>query len=193
MNSIIHAGAALLFMKIGKHAQESLEDIIARKAKKIRETGYGLWGYGGNTCHPQTMVQPYAKAFERRGETIRLCMQPMNSSHRADPLRADQFSRDGVTWEEIPNTINVLGSRYALVIKSLRKEEFELPLGQTSVAVGPSKGLSGASYVSGRVDKACLEVPDRPVLTEATKSLVVKIGLVAELSPPYAGYVKIRG
>jgi hypothetical protein len=186
MSRIIHAGIGLLFMKVGTHAQESLEDIIARKTKEIEEAGYGLWGYGGNTCHPQTMVQPFAKAFERRGETIQLCMHPMTSNHRADPLRADESSPDGVNWSAIPSAIRVLGSRYALVIKSLRKDEFELPLDRTLVAVGPSKGLSGASYINGRVDKACLEVTDKPILLNAPKNTIVKIGLVAELAPPYA-------
>jgi hypothetical protein len=190
MRTIIHPGAGLLFMKVGTHAQESLEDIIARKTREIEEAGYGLWGYGGNTCHPQTMVQPFAKAFERRGETIQLCMHPMDSKHRADPLRADEFSADGVNWDVIPAAIRVLGSRYALVIKSLRRDEFELPLDRTSVAVGPSKGLPGASYISGRVDKACLEVADSRMLSNTARNPVVKIGLVADLVPPYAGYVR---
>ena len=91
MNDIIRPGSGILFMKVGTHAQESLDDIITRKTKEIEETGYALWGYGGNTCHPQTMVQPFAKAFEKMGQIIYLCMQPMNSTHFAEPVRADQI------------------------------------------------------------------------------------------------------
>ena len=35
MTEIIHPGAGLIFMKVGTHAQESLEEIIDRKRKEI--------------------------------------------------------------------------------------------------------------------------------------------------------------
>src|SRR5690349_10987760 len=101
-------------MKVGTHAQESLADIIARKCKEIEETGYGMWGYGGNTCHPRTMVQPFAESCAAGGAPIYLCMQEMNSRHFAEPLRASEYSVDGSKWEPIPATINVRGSRFAL-------------------------------------------------------------------------------
>ena len=67
MSAIIEPGAGVLYMKVGTHAQESLEDIVERKSREIREAGYGMWGYGGNTCHPSTMVQPFAREFQARG------------------------------------------------------------------------------------------------------------------------------
>jgi hypothetical protein len=190
MSDIIRPGAGVLIMKVGTHAQETLADIIARKTKEIEDAGYALWGYGGNTCHPQTMVQPFARSYEQRGHTIYLCMQEMTSKHFAEPLRADEYSVDGVNWKMIPNAINVLGSRYALAIKGLRQEEFELPLAQTRVAVGASQGRPGDQYISGRVDKACLEVVTN--VANSPDALVMKINLVAELLPPYAVYVRNR-
>ncbi len=86
MSDIIRPGAGVLFMKVGTHAQESLADIIARKTKEIEETGYAMWGYGGNTCHPRTMVQPFAEAWADRGEPIYLCMEEMDSRHFAEQL-----------------------------------------------------------------------------------------------------------
>ena len=188
---IIKPGQGLLFMKVGTHALEGLEDIIARKTKEIENAGYALWGYGGNTCHPQTMVQPFARTYVQQGGIIFLCMQPMHSKHFAEPLRANEFSVDAINWQGIPDSINVLGSRYALAIKNLRREEFDLPLSRTRVAIGNSMGTIGSKYVSGRVDKACLE------LTEESKADVennppVRIGLVAELIEPYAVYVRNR-
>jgi len=189
MADILKPGQGLLYMKVGMHAQEGLEAIIERKTREIEEAGHALWGYGGSTCHPQTMVQPFAKGYERRGSRIYLCMEPMESSHFADPLRADEFSVDGLKWEEIPEAVNVLGSRYALVIKDLRKEEFELPLENTRVALGNSLGKSGSRYISGRVDKACLEMAEKdPSVPERT----VHIGLVADIVEPYAVYVRNR-
>src|SRR5690606_30828670 len=106
MNDIVNPGSGLLFMKIGTHAKESLEDIIARKSAEIRDTGYGMWGYGGNTCHPRSMVQPFARMFVERGRTISLCMEAMESNHFGEGV-ADEFSADGVNWQKIPQTIEV--------------------------------------------------------------------------------------
>lgn len=190
MTELLKPGSGFIFMKVGTHAQEELADIIVRKRKEIADAGYSLWGYGGNTCHP-LRVQPFARDFVRRDGAIYLCMEPMRSHHVAPPVRAQQSSVDGVHWEPIPPEINVLGSRYALAIGDLRADEFELPLEQTRVAVGTSSGRRGDRYVSGRVDKACLEVVsplDAPAPTEEAEAegRVRKIGLVAELVEPYA-------
>lgn len=189
MTTILKPGAGLLFMKVGTHAQESLEVILERKTKEIEDAGVAFWGYGGNTCHPATMVQPFAKAFEERGGKIYLCMQPMNSRHFAPKLRADEYSVDGISWIPVPERINVLGSRYALVIKNLHREDFDLPLDATTVAVGNSIGAPGSKYISGRVDKACLEVAPN-VSAVPSGDARVHIGLVAELAAPYAVYLR---
>lgn len=184
MTDIVHPGAGILFMKVGTHAREPLSDIIARKRREIDEAGYALWGYGGNTCHPLTSVQPFARDYVERDGVIHLVMQPMESKHFAIPDRAPEFSADGVAWEEVPPAINVRGSRYALAIEGLDEDEFELPLGQTRVAVGKSLGRRGDRYIKGRVDKACLEVLDG--LADADEASPVHIGLVARLVEPYA-------
>jgi hypothetical protein len=190
MNAIVKPGAGFLFMKVGTHARESLEDIIARKSKEIADAGFSMWGYGGSTCHPRNLVQPFAEDFVGRGKPIVLCMQAMNSSHWAEQLRASEFSPDGLDWKPIPKTINVLGSRYALLIKNLRQEELTIPLNQTRVAVGPSRGRLGTRYVRGRVDKACLEVIEEPELTNQPENELVKINLVADLVEPYAVFLR---
>lgn len=174
-------------MKVGTHAREPLADIIERKRQEIEEAGFALWGYGGNTCHPISTVQPFAKSYERRGGVIYLCMQPMESSHFAIPARASESSVDGLKWEKIPEVINVLGSRYALAIADLHQDEFELALEQTRVAIGTSAGRIGSKYVSGRVDKACLEVEEAAQDAEPRH---VHIGLTATVVAPYAVLVR---
>jgi hypothetical protein len=191
MSDIIRPGAGILFMKVGTHAQESLTEIIARKSKEIEETGYAMWGYGGNTCHPRTMVQPFAEAFAARNSPIYLCMHEMTSRHFAEPLRADEFSVDGTEWQPIPDTINVVGSRFALVLEDLRREELVLPLAKAQVAIGLCKGRPAGRYIQGQVDKACLEVLDapRPGLTpEDVREIPIK--LVAKLKAPYAVFLR---
>jgi hypothetical protein len=190
VSDIIKPGEDILFMKVGTHANESLEEIIERKQAEIDAAGFALWGYGGNTCHPLTMVQPFARGAVDQGNKIHLCMEPMESNHFAVTERATEFSVDGINWKTINPAINVIGSRYALAIKDLRQDEFELPLAQTEVAVGNSKGRRGDRYIRGRVDKACLEVVGPPIVPDDPEGKIVPIGLVAEVVDPYAVIVR---
>jgi hypothetical protein len=135
------------------------------------------------------MVQPFARDYEKRGGVIYLCMQEMESKHFAEPIRADEWSTDGFEWHEFPPAIEVKGSRYALVIRNLRKTEFELVLDKTKVALGNSMGACGNRYIRGRVDKACLEVTEGEI---EIPEKVVKIGLVADIVEPYAVHVRNR-
>jgi hypothetical protein len=188
MADIVVPGTGILYMKVGRHAGESLDSIIRRKAEEIEEAGRSFWGYGGNTCHPQSMVQPFARSYGERGQPIYLCMEEMESNHWAVTARADEYSVNGITWDAVPEGIDVIGSRYALVIKNLQKADFDLPLDVTRVALGNSIGASGSKYIRGRVDKACLEVvaPAESAHADVSKH----IGLVAELMPPFAVYVR---
>ena len=129
-------------------------------------------------------------ALQSGGEPIHLVMEAMDSKHFAEPYCAAEYSSDGRNWEEIPDTIEVRGSRYALVIGSLRREETSLPLNQTRVPVGPSTGRHGNRYVCGRVDKACLEVLGESNCINQAEAVERPISLVAELTPPYAVFLR---
>jgi hypothetical protein len=190
MDQILKPGSGILFMKVGTHARENLDDIIARKTREIEEAGFGMWGYGGNTCHPTSMVQPFAEQFTRSGSKILLCMQPVESRHFATPASAAQYSPDGQNWMDIPPEISVRGSRWALLIEKLRHQEFSLPLNQTRVPIGPSQGKTGTRYLRGQVDKACLEILPAPELTNEEDAREVSIGLVAELREPFAVFLR---
>lgn len=179
-------------MKVGIHAQEDLASIIERKTREIDEAGFALWGYGGSTCHPATMVQPFAKSYAEKGQPIYLFMQEMQSNHFADPVRADEYSTDGINWKEIPAAINVLGSRYALAIKGLHKEELSLPIAKSHVALGASQGRAGNKYIQGRVDKACLTLEEGIDRAPEPDETLIKIHLVAELCDPYAVFMRNR-
>lgn len=191
MGTVLIPGQGLIFMKVGVHAKESLEEIIARKKKEIDEAGFALWGYGGATCYPNTMVQPFAKECVAKGQKLMLCMQEMDSKHFAEPVRATHCSIDNRTWSEIHPAINVRGSRFAMAIKSLESEDFELPLDHTRVAIGPSTGRIGDKYIQGRADKGCFELTSGLVSGGPVDSLSkVRISLVAELCEPYAVFLK---
>jgi hypothetical protein len=190
MSDIIYPGAGVLYMKVGTHAREDLVDIIARKRREIEEVGFAMWGYGGSTCYPTSMVQPFARTFAANGRPIHLVMHKMKSKHYAEQVRAERFSIDGTSWEKIPEAINVLGSRYALLIKNLREQQDELDLGATRVAIGRNEGRLGSRYVQGQADKACLIVAEPEQVNSEHKK--VRIDLVAELVDPYAVFLSER-
>src|SRR5690606_34524676 len=109
-------GDNIIFMKVGIHAGEQLVDILERKRKEIADEGYAMWGYGGNSCHP-SRVQPFAEAAEGH---VKLVMQEITSNHFADQVRASKFSANGgLSWEDVPAGINVLGSKFALCLRSI--------------------------------------------------------------------------
>lgn len=192
VEDIVKPGSGVIYMKVGTHADEPLDKIIERKREEISAAGFALWGYGGNTCHPTTMVQPFARGFEIRGSTIHLVMHPMVSKHFAVTARANEMSSDGRNWSAIPQGINVIGSRYALAITDLEPTNFVLPLSQTRVGVGNSKGRPGDEYVQGRVDKAVLDIVDEASIVPDAEREVEQIGLVAKLVEPFAVFVRLH-
>lgn len=181
---ILKPGDPFLYMKVGVHANESLEDILRRKRDELKTAGVSFWGYGGGSCHPFNAVQPFAKEVSERGMTLRLFMQEIVSRHYVAEA-ATEYSVDGTTYQPVPKGVKVLGSKYALVLKSLDLVDFHVPLSHTQVGVGAKRGTSGDQYIRGRLDKACLvyqpgELQDKPI----------HMSLVAELAAPYA--VKMR-
>jgi hypothetical protein len=180
-------GSPLIFMKIGTHAQEPLDQIVERKRRELNDAGRIFWGYGGNTCHPQNFVHQFASEHAESGREIHMVMQKMNSNHLADPKLAEEYSNDGVVWRPVPKGIQVRGSRYAMVLQSLEEADFRLNLGAIRVACGRSRGQVGTDYLRGRVDKGCFEVAE--TVSKGSQSYV-QIGLVAKLAEPYAVFLR---
>jgi hypothetical protein len=139
------------------------------------------------------MVQPFAETFEGHGKPIYLCMNEMNSKHFAEPVRAKEFSADAINWTSVPPSINVLGSRFALVIEGLQRNKFMLQLDQTRVAVGISRGRLGSRYLVGQADKACLEVIADSERPNDAEPRTIEINLVAKLKAPYAVFLRGYG
>jgi len=181
--SILHSGDAFLYMKVGVHASESLEEIIKRKRAEIKKAGVAFWGYGGSSCHPFNAVQPFVKEVTAKGTTVRLLMQEITSRHWAVG-EAKEYSADGKTYLPVPAGIKVLGSRYALVLSSLDEVDDEFALGDTAVGIGRMAGVSGARYIRGHVDKACLVY--KPQNQETDGADKIQVRLSATLAEPYA-------
>lgn len=173
-------------MKVGLHAQEDIEAIVERKRREFDAAGAIFWGYGGSTCHPLTMVQPFAKETANKGRETLIIMEKMDSKHDAPPEVAREYSDDGVNWQPIPKGIEVRGSRYALVLDRLESEEFDIDLRELEVGVGPSRGRVANRYIVGRADKGCfVYAPPRDPLAP-DEAVTKHIGLMAKVKAPYA-------
>ena len=189
MTKNVEGPNAFIFMKVGKHAGEEFGEIMERKREEQRKAGAIWWGYGGPTLHPINKVQPFVKyALENHG-VVRLLMQVMDSSHPNIEAYADEHSSDGKNWYSIPENIAVRGSRYAMILDEIVPDEQQLDLGQYRVPLGPSQGKVGAEYVSGRVDKACLEYVGKSNVEVSSK--LVDVHYSARVKSPYA--VLLRG
>lgn len=185
MTEILEPGTGIFFMRVGTHARETLDEIVARKLREIERVGYTMWGYGGNTCHPLTIVQPFAKERAVASQSVYLCMEEMQSaSYFGEPQAAAEYSDDGREWHPVPKDIAVRGSRYALRIEDLKRADFILPLEDTRVRVGTSSGRVGNRFVAGTVDKACLVFEPGAGPTESGSHR--RISLVARVCEPYA-------
>jgi hypothetical protein len=174
----------LVFMKVGNHAGETFDQILERKQREIDDTGKSFWGYGGNSCHPLTQVQPFVKSKLKMSKSgsVYLLMQYIDSTAPVT-LPAKEFSADGLKWEPIPEGIRVTGSRYALVLGEITPGELVWPMDEYTVGVGPSKGTVAPKYLQGRVDKGCFE---RTAGNEGPHSDTAKISYTARLDDPYA-------
>lgn len=185
MTDILSPGTGIFFMRVGTHAGETLERIVERKTREIEQFGYTFWGYGGNICHPISIVQPFAKNRAAAGMAVYLCMEEMKSErYFGEPLAVAEYSEDGRVWLPIPDEIRVMGSRYALKIERLHMEKFTLPLECTRIPVGSSSGRRGSRFVRDDVDKACLVFESESGPPEPGSHRI--ISLVANVLPPYA-------
>ncbi len=174
----------IVFMKVGRHAGETFEQILERKQREYDAAGRIFWGYGGGTMHPITRVQPFARMRVEHGKGISIVMQEIVSRHPDTEVVATEYSRDGVHWEAIPKGISVRGSRYALVLNEIKHGELNLNLAEYEVAAGPSEGASAEGYIHGRVDKGCLR---RTRTIEApNEEDLIKVHFAAHLEEPYA-------
>ena len=178
---------AFIFMRVGNHAGETFESILERKQREFDRAGKIFWGYGGTTLHPTKHVQPFVRSWVQNDGAIQLVMEPIDSKADPDLLPAKEYSADGITWEPIPEGIEVTGSRYAIVLDEIKPGNLDLDLSGFEVGIGPSRGRNAADYVKGRVDKGCFVAADLGSGSEtADRRRIVPIKFQARLLEPYA-------
>lgn len=184
--SVGAAPKSFIFMKVGDHAGETFEQIMARKMAERDAAGMIFWGYGGAACHPISQVQPFLRLKVQEGEPPVLLMHGVRSNADQDQFPAEEYSEDGVNWRKIPKGIRVTGSRFALVLDEIRPVDFNVDVRGYEVGIGPSRGKLADQYLLGRTDKACLTQTAGRVAGIPDERLIKRIDYLAPLQEPYA-------
>ena len=61
---------AFIYMKVGPHGGETLDEILSRKARELEKADRIFWSYGGSILHPETQVQPFAQEWNQEQGSI---------------------------------------------------------------------------------------------------------------------------
>ena len=191
---------AFIYMKVGPHGGETLDEILIRKNRELEKAGRIFWSYGGDhggPLHPNNQVQPFAQEWTQKQGSVYVLMEPLNSAGSIYGLphgTATKYSvnRDDNEWEAIPEGIQTglsrarTGISRALVLAEIEPVGRELNLGNFEVGIGPRKGKNATEYITGQSDKGCLvaagSTSDRP-------SKLISIGYQARLLDPYAVFL----
>lgn len=73
---------AFIYMKVGPHGGETLEEILNRKSHELEKAGKIFWSYGGDhggPLHPKTQVQPFAQEWSKKQGSVYVLMECLNS------------------------------------------------------------------------------------------------------------------
>lgn len=188
MKNILLQNTGLLFMKVGLHAGETLEQILERKRREYDEAGMIFWGYGGSSCHPARAVQPFARLKVQEGHGVYIVMEEIESHHPPSKIIANEYSEDGILWKPIPKGIVVRGSRYAVVLDEIIIGNLDINLSEYNVGAGPSTGRAASEYMRGHVDKACIQ--KSPEHSANLKEQVKHIAFYAKMKSPFAVFTR---
>ena len=188
MKNILLQNTGLLFMKVGLHAGETLEQILERKKREYDQAGMIFWGYGGSSCHPSRAVQPFAKLKVQEGHGVYIVMEEIESHHPPSKIIANQYSEDGISWKPIPKGIVVRGSRYAVVLDEIKIGNLDIDLSEYNVGAGPSTGRVASEYLRGHIDKACIQKsPEHPAVSAQQ---IKHIAFYAKIKSPFAVFTR---
>ena len=117
-----------------------------------------------------------------------IVMEEINSHHPPTKIMAEEYSADGIHWQQIPAGIEVRSSRYAVVLDELQDGDLDINLSEYNVAVGPSMGKFADDYITRRVDKAC--ITKRQEYSVDRIPQIRNIRHMAKIVEPYAVFLR---
>lgn len=182
---------AFIFMKVGPHGGECLDEILDRKKIELEKEKKIFWGYGGTVLHPTNQVQPFVEEWKEELGCVEVLMEEIKGDSKSGPPlgTAKQFAvSDKELWKRIPKEIKT-GGKHALVLDKIRECELELDLRDYKVGIGPSKDKKNAAdYLRYRTDKAAM-VEAQSTRNRSKEPKPVLIKYRARLLCPYAVFL----
>ena len=174
---------------VGTHAGETLAQILDRKREEIKKAGKTFWLYKSHSAKPSA-VQKLANSNPK--ETVCLFIHP-STDGGAKPTkhkeRLEEFSSDGLSWQEVPEGILVTGDHkgtFALVLKDIEPVEEMIDTWDYSSFADPSKPLKT------RLGDSTLPVIKKSSENhpEKMKSNIRKVVAVAKLTKPFGVWLR---
>lgn len=175
---------AVLVMRVGFHAGESLDEILQRKTAEIAEHGFTYWGYGGSSCHPLTQVQPFHRDHAPVVAFVLTVSDPGLTTHEMSEVSADKS-----LWRPV-SPHRVTSSKWGLVLTSLKPVATTIDLSLFEVAIGQSKGKPLSAYLRGRCDKACAVSVAPGVTSEHQVARIEPVVALGRLGQPAAVFFR---
>ncbi len=174
-----------IVMKIGPFSGFSLEKIIDIKMKEEEKIGKFFLGYAGVFCHPRR-VKDFVELAKAEGEKVYVLFIKTPSNFISPIERLLHFSKDTESWQTLPPEVLLVGSKFAIVGKNIKKTDFEINLSDYQSMLGTAPGKTLDDYLRWRCDKSCaVYIPD-PKRAEKK----AKISWVCELTDDGVVYVK---
>ena len=183
---------AFLYMKVGPHGPESLDEILVRKAREYEATGRIFWGYGGSVLHPRTQVWPFAEKWTALQGSLYVLMERLpkpGPNHIPNTSTATHYSADGDEYVKLPAGVRT-GTAFALVLGEIIRVDREIDLRDFCVGVGDSKGKNAADYIKFQVDKGCIVAAGGEKTPDLPPPKPVSIAYMARLLDPYAVFLR---
>ena len=162
---------AFIFMKVGPHGGECLEQILKRKQREFEKERMIFWSYGEKgPLHPTKQVQPFVERWIKELGSVEVLMEEIKTRRQSGPpagtAKSYSVENNKEGTESIPKGIKT-GTGHALVLAEIRKEPFDLDLRGYKVGIGDKCGRNAAEYLAFRgmkeqtgrprgADKACL-------------------------------------
>ena len=192
---------AFIFMKVGPHGGETLDEILDRKNRELKKAGMIFWSYGEKgPLHPTEQVQRFVKRWVKEVDYIEVLMEPIKARSLFGPAagtaKSYSVKENREEEESIPEGI-LTAPPHALVLGEIRRCDLKLELRDYEVGIGDSERTNATQYLAFRgmkkqtgrmrgADKGCLVKANSSYDGRDAPKAKVHIRYRACLLPPYA-------
>lgn len=175
----------VIVMKIGPFSGFSLEEIIEIKEKEEKHVGKFFLGYSGVFCHPKRVVE-FIELAKRDKSKVFVLFVKTKSNFISKIDRLLEYSIDKNIWNKLDEKVLLVGSKFSIVGKNLKKVDFDINLSDYTSVLGTTEGKTLDNYLMWRCDKSCAIY--KPQKSKSSK--LVKVDYMCELTEENIVYVR---